>query len=83
MRVQELPRYLHTTAPGVRIMGKVACSRTNRGQFFVSFHGGTEMQEKDMLIPTATDEYPHDLTWELDDGSSAVWCISEEEITAL
>jgi len=41
------------------------------------------MQEKDMLIPTATDEYPHDLTWELDDGSSAVWCISEEEITAL
>lgn len=41
------------------------------------------MEEKDTLIPTAIDEYTDDLTWELDDGSPAVWCNSEEELTAL
>jgi len=41
------------------------------------------MEEKGMLIPTAIDEYPQDLTWQLDDGSPAVWCNSDEERTAL
>lgn len=41
------------------------------------------MEEKGVLVPTAIDEYSHDLTWHLDDGSPAIWCNSEEERTAL
>lgn len=41
------------------------------------------MKEKDAVIPTGIDEYTDNLTWELDDGSPAVWCNSEEEVTAL
>lgn len=41
------------------------------------------MEEKEALIPTAIDEYTDDLTWQLDDGSPAVWCNTEEEVTSL
>jgi hypothetical protein len=41
------------------------------------------MEEKETLIPAAIDEYTDDLTWELDDGSLAVWCNTEEEVTSL
>jgi len=41
------------------------------------------MEEKCTFIPTAIDEYTDNLTWELDDGSPAVWCNSDEERTAL
>ncbi len=40
------------------------------------------MEEKETLIPTAIDEYTDDLTWQLDDGSPAVWCNTEEAVTS-
>jgi hypothetical protein len=41
------------------------------------------VKETEMLIPTGIVEYAHDLSWELDDGSPAVWCNSDEERTSL